>query len=88
MNINHNKVAYDSNRSSVNFAISIDEGNYVWRVTEEALTDHFGATSIDPEDLVAAAQANLEIIGRIAERKYRSGHTDADGTVTVKTADC
>lgn len=74
--------AYDPNRTSIAFPVDVDGARHRCLVTEEALMDHFGATSIDPDHLRDTFEANRSHIQAVAEKLIRAG---AAGDVLLKS---
>jgi hypothetical protein len=70
--------------SSITFQAIVDGRSRRCLVTEEALIDHFGASSFEPASLQQAFDSNRGAIEAIAEDRLRTGAT---GDVLLRTQD-
>jgi hypothetical protein len=85
MNISFpSKSAYDPNTTSIAFPVDVDGAARRCLVTEEALMDHFGATSPKPDHLRDIFEANRHDIESVAEGRIRAGVT---GEVLLRSHD-
>jgi hypothetical protein len=78
------KSAYDFSTTSIAFPVVVDGSQRRCLVTEEALTDHFGATGIDQAHLQEVFEANRDRIEAVAEARVRGGAT---GDVLLRSRD-
>lgn len=76
--------SYDARARSVTFPAMVDGRSRRCLVTEEALTDHFGAVSPEPDQLRSAFESNRDEILEVAEYRFRTGAT---GDVLLRTQD-
>ncbi len=76
--------AYEPRATSVAFPAVVDGRARRCLVTEEALMDHFGAVSPEPETLRSAFENNRDEIQEVAEYRFRTG---AAGDVLLRTQD-
>lgn len=72
------------NGTSIAFPAIVDGRSRRCLVTEEALRDHFGASSREPSALQQAFDSNRIVIEAIAEDRLRTG---ASGDVLLRTQD-
>lgn len=70
--------------TNITFPVIVDGHSRRCLVTEEALMDHFGASSWDPSELQQAFDSHRPIIEAIAEDRLRTGAT---GDVLLRTQD-
>jgi hypothetical protein len=78
------KSAYEPKATSVAFPALVNGHSRRCLVTEEALEDHFGATSMEPLHLQEIFEANRGEIQVVAQERFLSGAT---GDVFLRTQD-
>jgi hypothetical protein len=59
-----------STNNTIAFPALVDDAKAICEISEEALQDHFGATSNIPTDLIMAFKSNRSTIEVVARRKY------------------
>lgn len=78
------KSAYIPNLPSIAFPVVVDDHLRRCMVTEEALIDHFGASSYEPTHLQQVFESNRELVQATVEDRLRSG---ARGDLILRTQD-
>jgi hypothetical protein len=81
------KRTYDINKSAVRFEAFDGDKRIACGVSEIALQDAEGSTSLAPSDLEVMYDEHAEEVHVAAEKKYRAGITDKDGFILVTTSD-
>jgi hypothetical protein len=78
------KSTYVPNLPSIAFPVVVDDHVRHCLVTEEALMDHFGAVSWEPETLQQAFESHRDAVQAAVEERYRTG---ARGDLILRTQD-
>ena len=81
------KARYDGERDIVRFSALDGEKLVPCAVSHEALTDYSRQTGVVGDALVQLYRAHTSKIHGVAQEKYQTGRTEADGLVLVKSAD-
>jgi hypothetical protein len=79
------KKIYDANRGAVSFEGFDKSKRVVCRVSREALEDALQINGADEQAMINAYETLKNQIQAAAERLYREGVVEADGSVTVTT---
>jgi hypothetical protein len=78
------KSAYIPNLPSIAFPVVVDDHLRRCMVTEEALIDHFGASSYEPNHLQQVFESNRALVQATVEERLRTG---ARGDLILRTQD-
>lgn len=78
------KSAYIPNLPSIAFPVVVDDHLRRCMVTEEALIDHFGASSYEPTHLQQVFESNRALVQATVEERLRTG---ARGDLILRTQD-
>ena len=82
-----NQTVADRDRGGIGFAVMADDTSVTCFISQEALSDHFGAIAADAASLIGAFHARAARIRSAAKCKIADGAFEPDGSVLLRTVD-